>query len=85
MTFHKKVTKAVKLAVKDRLEVILSEEEQAYQHFKDYVQHRLKGTRRTQVQRAFKKRIQAYRIVIYMLTPYDKRMSDIPVLFERGL
>jgi len=83
MTFTRKLTRGVKLAVRERLKLILSEEEQRYEHFKDYVSPKLVATRRCQVDRAFKKRIQAIRITIYVLTPIEMREEDIPLLFKR--
>ena len=83
MTFHRKITKGVKLAIRDRLKMILEDEEEKYNHFKERVCHKLTATRRGQVERSFKKRIQAIRITIYILTPIEMRDDDIPVLFKR--
>lgn len=83
MTMHRKVTRGVKLAVRQRLITILEDEIRSYNHWKDHVAGKMKTTRRIQVQRAFKKRLQAMRIVIYILTPREMRDGDMPTLFER--
>ena len=83
MTFHRKITKGVKLAIRERLKMILQDEEDKYNHFIERVSYKLTATRRSQVERSFKKRIQAIRITIYILTPMEMRDEDVPVLFKR--
>jgi hypothetical protein len=83
MTMHRKINRSVRLAVRQRLIMILTEEIQSYEGWLERIAPKLKATRRAQVRRVFKKRIQALRIVVYILTPRDIRDTDMPNLFER--
>jgi len=73
-----KINNGVKKAIAFRLQFILDEEQRLYQHWQDHIKQRMKPTRSGQVERAFKQRIQALRIVVWMLTPVMERKEDFP-------
>ena len=78
MVFSKAMTETVKRAVRVRLQVILENEESSYERWKEWVKPKLNSTRQMQVEREFKKRIQAYKITVHSLTPFGERTEDIP-------
>jgi hypothetical protein len=47
------------------------------------IKHRLNITRQKQLEREFKKRIQAFKITIHYLTPFDQRLNDVPTFVVR--
>lgn len=73
-----RINNAVKKAIAVRLRHILEEEERGYLFWEERVKSQLKPTRAGQVERKIKQRIQALRIVIWMLTPLQDRDSDFP-------
>ena len=79
---HRKLTAGVRLAVRSRLLLFLDEEQRTYDRWKESIAHKLKSTRRSQVDRNFRKRIQAIRIVIWIMTPRELRDDDMPPLYE---
>lgn len=83
LTMHRKITKGVRLAIRARLQLILEEEQSNYERWQGYIAPKMQRTKAKTVERAFKKRIQAFRIVIYVLTPREMRDTDIPNLFNR--
>jgi hypothetical protein len=62
------------------LKVILATEEKSFEFWNDQTKHRMNFTRQAQIERRFNKRIQALKIVIYMLTPYTDRVEDEPAI-----
>lgn len=83
MIFSKNLTAGVKRAIRVRLEVILENEVQEYDRWKVVIRHQLNSTRQKQIEREFKKRIQAMKIVVHMLTPFWERTSDTPMFVVR--
>lgn len=83
MTFSKTVTQTVIKAVKARLENMLENKEAQYKHWQEHIKHKLNPTRKKEVERAFKKVIQAYKIIIFDLTPYFERTADPPVFVNK--
>lgn len=73
------MNEGVKRAIRVRLETILENEESMYRWWLENVKHKLNRTRQKGVDREFKKRIQALKIVVYMLTPFGERTSDVPM------
>ena len=63
--------------------MFLELEEQAYRSWLDRIAQNMNATRRATVDRSYRKRIQAYKIVIYVLTPREMRDSDMPGMWER--
>lgn len=79
MVFNRNMTETVKRAIRVRLQVILDEEERQYEKWKLLIKDTLSTTRRRQVEREFKKRIQAYKITIFSLTPFtDRAAAEVP-------
>ena len=78
MTVTKSMTETVRRAIRVRLEVIVSSEIQSYERWKTVVKPKLNGTRQKQIEREFKKRIQAGKIVLHWLTPFHERTEDVP-------
>lgn len=74
----KRVNESVKRGVRVRLELLLEETLAQFNAWNERVRHRLNKTRQQQIERDYQKRIQALRIVIYMLTPTYERMTDEP-------
>jgi len=72
------INNGVKRAIRDRLIIILAEEERQQKFWEENIAHRLNPTRKKQVEREANKRIQALKIVIYMLTPFYERTTDVP-------
>lgn len=84
MTFSKTVTQTVMKAVKVRLEVMLENKEKQYAHWQEHIKHKLNPTRKKEVERNFKKIIQAYKICIFDLTPYFERAGEPPALINKS-
>ena len=80
MTLSKTINQTVIRAVRMRLERILENKESQYKHWQESVKHKLNETRRKQVERHFQKTIQAYKIIIFDLTPYYERVGDPPAI-----
>lgn len=78
MVFNKNMNEGMKRAIRDRLSMILKEEEKSFAHWGDNIRHKLNRTRQAQVERRFHKEIQAFKIVIHKLTPYMDRTEDEP-------
>jgi hypothetical protein len=83
MTFSKTVNQTVIKAVKVRLETMLANKEAQFQAWKERNEHICTKTRAKEVRRHFEKTIQAYKIIIYDLTPYFERNHDVPIFFKR--
>ena len=73
MTLSKTINETVKRSIRLRLETICEAEEAAYQRWQENIAHKLRPTRQAQVRREFEKRIKAYKITIWNLTPYSER------------
>lgn len=84
MAFSKSVNQTVIKAVKVRLETMLANKEAQFQHWKDRNEVLCTKTRAKEVRRHFEKTIQAYKIIIYDLTPYFERSHDVPIFFKRN-
>ncbi len=78
LVFSRSITETVRRAIRVRLQVILDDHERSYEKWQENIKHRLNITRQKQVEREFKKRIQAMKITINFLTPYDQRIHDEP-------
>lgn len=83
MTLSKSMTETVRRAIRVRLIVLLETELKCYKHWKDNIQHNLNRTRQKQIDREYKKRIQAAKIVIHWLTPFWERTEDVPTFVVR--
>lgn len=81
--FRKTLNQGVKRAVRVRLEALLSEELESYKDWIDNWKPRMNRTRQRDVERNYNKRIQAFRITIYALTPYTERTHEIPTFVVR--
>ena len=77
------MTEGTKKAVRERLKLILENEQKEFQYFEEAVKEKLNLTRARQVERRFNKRCQALKIVIYMLTPYMERTDDVPSIIVK--
>jgi len=72
-------------AVRERLKLILENEQKEFRYFEDSVKEKLNLTRARQVERRFNKRCQALKIVIFKLTPYMERTDDVPsIIVKKG-
>jgi hypothetical protein len=78
MTFSKSINQTVIRAVRVRLETMLQNKEAQYKSWQENVRHKLNKTRKRDVERHFQKTIQAYKIIIFDLTPYFERIGDPP-------
>ena len=83
MTFSRQLTGTVRKAVRVRLEALLEVEEKSYERWKEIYAHKCTPTQRKIAERNFKKRIVAYKIVIWDLTPIYERSPEVPIFFER--
>lgn len=77
------MNEGVKRAIRVRLQVILDHEIKSFDHWIEVIKPKLNRTRQKQIDREHKKRIQAMRIVIHMLTPYLERTEDVPTFVVR--
>jgi hypothetical protein len=68
----------LKKALAIRLQFILTHEKNGYDHWLEHIKPRLTATRASQVDRMLKQRLQALKIVIWMLTPSMEREDDFP-------
>lgn len=78
MTFSKTVNQTVIKAVRSRLERMLENKEAQFKKWNEDIRPKLNRTRQRDVQRHFEKTIQAYKIIIFELTPYFERVGDPP-------
>lgn len=81
--FSKNINAGAKRAICSRLQLILSDEENAFKFWQDHTAFRLNEARQKQVAREFNKRIQALRIVLHMLTPMQDRIFDAPAMIVK--
>lgn len=74
------INNGTKRVIRERLEIILTEEQSSFDKWKElHKQKTLNQTRQKQIERQFHKRIQSLKIVIYYLTPYYDRDLDEPM------
>jgi hypothetical protein len=78
MTFSKNVNQVVIRAVRVRLERMLENKEAPYRKWQEDIRPKLNKTRQRDIERHFQKTIQAYKIIIFDLTPYYERVGDPP-------
>lgn len=83
MALSKTMTETVRRAIRVRLIAILDNEDAVYKRWKEIVKPKLNSTRQKQIDREFKKRIQAAKIVIHWLTPFWERTEDVPTFVVR--
>ena len=83
MHFSKAMTETVRRAIRVRLVAILDNEEAVYKRWMEIVKPNLNSTRQKQIDREFKKRLQAAKIVIHWLTPFWERTEDVPTFVVR--
>lgn len=83
MTFSRSMTETVRRAIRVRLQAILESEENQFLHWQQHIKEKLNRTRRKQIEREYKKRIQAAKIVIHWLTPFYERTEDVPTFVVR--
>ena len=80
LIMSKIINNGTKRAIRDRLQIILEEEEKNFKDWKESNRPmQVNATRRKQVERNYNKRIQSLKIVIYYLTPYLDRDFDEPM------
>jgi hypothetical protein len=72
-----------KKALALRLKLFLEQEEQGYDHWLRVVKPKLKKTLADQLERKHRQRIQAFKIVIWILTPTMERDNDFPGFWNR--
>lgn len=77
-TMSKIINETIKRAIRQRLEILLEDQQKQYRHWIENNKHKMNVSRQDQVERKFNKIIQAMKIVIYYLTPYFERMDDEP-------
>ena len=75
---NKNFNETAKRSTRERLIILLNQEESMYKHWLEMTKHRLNPTAQKNIERRFNKRISALKIVIYMLTPYFERDYDEP-------
>jgi hypothetical protein len=80
---NKHFNETAKRSTRERLLILLDNEESMYAHWRDNVAHKINPTNQKNIERKFHKRISALKIVIYMLTPYFERDQDEPVFFHK--
>lgn len=73
-----KINKGVKRAIMIRLNFILEEEIKSFESWKTRIRPKQKATLASTIDRRYRQRIQALRIVIWMLTPTMERNDDFP-------
>lgn len=77
MILNKHINRSVLRSIRVRLEVVLAEKEKSFNYWKDNNSHKLNVTRQKEIRRNFERSIQAMKIVIYDLTPFEER-CDLP-------
>ena len=83
MALSKTMTETVRRAIRVRLIAILDNEEAVYKRWEEMVKPKLNTPRQKQIEREFKKRLQAAKIVINWLTPFHERTEDVPTFVVR--
>jgi hypothetical protein len=78
-----KIDSNVKRALAYRLKFFLEEEERHLEHFENHAARHLGKTRAEYVRRDYRQRIQALRVVIWMLTPPLERTTEFPGFWRR--
>lgn len=73
-----------KKAIAIRLKIFLEEEQKGYDHWLRIVKPRLKKTLADQLERKQKQRIQALKIVIWLLTPPMERDNEFPGFWSKN-
>lgn len=73
------INKSVKRSISDRLKIILTEHEKMYDFWQVNLRPKLNHTRQKEVERKFKKHIQALKITIHFLTPFYENYDDEPM------
>jgi hypothetical protein len=73
-----------KKALAIRLKCILEQEEQGYDHWLRIVKPKLKKTLADQLERKQKQKIQALKIVIWILTPPMERDNEFPGFWSKN-
>jgi hypothetical protein len=73
------MNEGVKRAIRERLKIILEEEEKQLRYWEGTIRSKLNRTRQDHIERRFHKDIQALKIVIHKLTPFFERTDDIPM------
>lgn len=73
-----KLDQNVKKALVVRLQHFLNEEERQYSRWTLVVRQGLKKTAADHIDRRWRQRIQAFRMVIWILSPYKDRDGDFP-------
>jgi hypothetical protein len=68
----------VRKALALRLKIMLDVEQVNYARWQEAIKPRLTATRSSQMERMLKQRIQALKVVIWMLTPSMDREDDFP-------
>lgn len=77
-TMNKLINETIKRAIRVRLELVLEDQEKAFQRWEENIKHKMNKSRQLQIERKFNKIISALKIVIYWLTPYMERTDDEP-------
>ena len=77
------MTETVKRGIRVRLQIILDQEIKSFERWDEMIKPKMNLTRQKQVAREFKKRIQAMRIVVHILTPFFERVDDVPTFVVR--
>jgi hypothetical protein len=83
MTFSKSINQTVIKAVRVRLERLMENKEAQYKSWQENVKHKLNKTRQRDIERHFEKTINAYKIIIFDLTPYFERVGDPPAFIHK--
>lgn len=83
LMFSKVMNASVKHAVKTRLDVMLEEEERAFTSWKERCERLLLKTRAQQIERNYMKRLNALKIVCWMLSPNGDRGDLPPIVMKR--
>lgn len=77
------MTETVRRAIRVRLEALLENHEKAYENWLTDIKPKLNRTRQKQVEREFRKTIQAVKITVNWLKPFWERTGDVPTFVIR--
>jgi len=81
--FSKVMNKSIKHACRIRLEVLLADEERSFARWQDVTRRLMNATRQQQVERNYYKRINALKVVCWMLSDFGERTGDLPSLVTK--
>ena len=81
--FSRVMNKSIKHACRSRLQVLLQDEETSLVTWHERHKKLINATRQKSVERNYHKRINALKVVIWMLSDYGQRDPDLPTLITK--